>query len=148
MTTGIPRDSQCQYLIKCVGDQRCRCATILILALGSPSSHMAYIGTPAPLILPRPMAQHYMLFCFSLMQILYIVGLLIVTLLSCVHSQGMFHHSTICALPTHSTRAGYQPDVITHDNFVSQILVKVIVLGPSTIAYKVKYSEECQSACL
>ena len=31
----------------------------LILALGSPSvqRHMAYIGTPAPLILPRTMAQ-------------------------------------------------------------------------------------------
>ena len=30
-------DSQCQYLVKCAGDQRCRCATILILALGIPS---------------------------------------------------------------------------------------------------------------
>ena len=59
LTIGIPRDSQCQYLIKCVGDQRRRCATILILALGSPSGqcHMAYIGTPAPLIFPRTMAQ-------------------------------------------------------------------------------------------
>ena len=27
----IPRDSQCQYLIKCVGDQRHWCATILII---------------------------------------------------------------------------------------------------------------------
>ena len=30
MTIGIPRDSQCQYLVKCVGDQRRQCATILI----------------------------------------------------------------------------------------------------------------------
>ena len=27
---GIPRDSQSQYLVKCVGDQRCQRATILI----------------------------------------------------------------------------------------------------------------------
>ena len=27
ITAGIPRDSQCQYLIKCVGDQLCRYVT-------------------------------------------------------------------------------------------------------------------------
>ena len=38
-----------------------------------------------------PPALHYM-FLFSLMQILYFVGLLVVNLLTCLHSQGMFHH--------------------------------------------------------
>ena len=35
------------------------------------------------------------MFLFSLMQILYFVGLLIVNLLTCVHSEGMFHHCPI-----------------------------------------------------
>ena len=35
------------------------------------------------------------MFLFSLMQILYFVGLLIVNLLTCAHSQGMFHHCAI-----------------------------------------------------
>ena len=38
-------------------------------------------------------------------------------LLTCVHSQGMFHHRTIFVLHTHCTRAGYQSGVITHDDF-------------------------------
>ena len=102
---------------------------------------------------------HYMLFCFSLMQILYIAGLLIVNLLTCVHSQGRFHHRTIFVLHTHCTRGGYQPDVITHDDFckfncnavftsVTRIFLwRWIFLGPFRIAYKVKYSEGCQSVC-
>ena len=56
----IPRDSQCQYLIKCVGDQRRRCAIILIwhceTLVGSAIWHI--LAHRVPLIFPRTMAQH------------------------------------------------------------------------------------------
>ena len=50
MTIGVPRDSQCQKTPVCHYSH---------MALGSPSGqcHMAYIGTPVPLIFQLTMAQ-------------------------------------------------------------------------------------------
>ena len=42
MATSITRDSSANTLIKCVGDQRCLCATILILGSPSGQYHLAY----------------------------------------------------------------------------------------------------------